>query len=101
LLIPFRGLLQVLVDLHPDFLAVSLELQALAEEHLPDFLVDSLLDSLLVAHPHQDLFPREDRQWLSLRHQKFYEGWRKGGENSSTVSALRGVGLLHTKIVPL
>lgn len=61
-----RDLLQVLADHHLDFLVDSLELQALAEEHPPGFLVASLLDSLLVAHLHQDSFLREDRKWLSL-----------------------------------
>jgi hypothetical protein len=50
-----------LADHHPDFLEDFLELQALVEEHHRQDLVDSLLDSLLAAHLHQDSFPLEDR----------------------------------------
>jgi hypothetical protein len=60
-----------LADHHPDFLEVSLELLALVEEHHPQDLVDSLLDSLLAAHLHQGSFPLEDRVRLSLAAKEF------------------------------
>jgi hypothetical protein len=77
----------------------SLELQALVEAHHPQVSVDSLLDSLLAAHLHQASLLPEDKAWASPGRKRFYDGLRNGGENSSTVSALRGVGLYIPKIV--
>jgi hypothetical protein len=80
-----------LADHHPDFLEASLELLALGEEHHPQDLVDSLLDSLLVALLHPASILPEDRAQLTLCRKRVHDGLRKGGENSSTVSALRGI----------
>ena len=79
----------------------SLELQALVEAHHPQVLVDSLLDSLLAGHLHQASLLPEDKACAYLGRKRIYDGLRKGGENSSTISALRGVGLYIPKIVTL
>jgi hypothetical protein len=86
-----------LADHHPDFLEASLELLALEEEHHPQDLVDSLLDSLLVALHLASILP-EDRAQLSLCRKRVHDGLRKGGEKSSTVSALRGIWVYIPKI---
>jgi len=90
-----------LADHHPDFLEASLELLALEEGHHPQDLVDSLLDSLLVALLHLASILPEDRARLSLCRKRVHDGLRKGGENSSTVSALRGIQFYIPKIVTL
>jgi hypothetical protein len=97
-----RVLLQALAVHHQDFLEVSLELQALVEEQRLLDLVGSLPDSQQVAHLHQASLLREDRAWSSMGRKRSHDGLRKGGENSSTVSALRGVGFyIPPKIVTL
>jgi hypothetical protein len=94
-----RDPLQVLADHHPDSQVVSLELQALVEAHHPQVSVDFLLDSLLAGHLHQASLLPEDKAWASRGRKRCYDGLRNGGENPSTVSALRGVGLYIPKIV--
>jgi hypothetical protein len=93
-----RDPLLVLADHHPDSQVVSLELQALVEAHHPQVSVDSPLDSLLAGHLHQASLLPEDKAWACPGRQRFYDGLRNGGENSSTVSALRGVGLYIQKL---